>query len=1113
MKNKKIFLLLLLVPIIIFFIGRTFALPYREEIRSVEIQSSNYPNPGSWHIDKSAKWIDTNKARITFDVDSIMKRDEGRCKDVILVIDISGSMEGEKLDRAKQDAIELTNYLLSDSCNRMALITFSTDSSIERYFTNNKEQMLNYLNSLEATFDTNYKSALQNVELLMENYVSKEDTDIVTLFLTDGYPNVETPNEVATYHILKERYPYMTINGIQYEMGVDIIQEIINISDNQWVANKESLHNVLFDAALSPLSYSAFVITDYINDEYFYVNSIDDVKVDKGEVSLELENGVQKIIWNLDDNYQTSDNIKMTIDLELKEEYHDTKGLYPTNRSETIKSKLLDEEEKTVNIELTPVLKNSYYVIYDKNTPNSCNLPSIPVEEHFAYQDVNKIEKLECEGYEFKGWLIDDDDKKDMTIVNDDLFVMPSHDVHIKAIWSNVNLLKKTEGTVHIKQSIYNVLENEANDGLYARKYNGEHDDSFTTNGTYDIYHWYADSYDSSKDILDRNNVIFANQCWQMIRTTDTGGVKLIYNGEPENNQCLNTRSSHEGYQGRTTTNLEGNYYYGTSYVYDKVNKNFKLSGTLSTANITYSYSTGGNASTIIPTLRGLYTCRQTSPDATCSTLYLIDGYSDYAYAYALQLVNWAQYSQYGNLQYNKSYGSPSYAGYMYNNVYTTPYMRYYTDESMLSRYQIDTSYWYGNSLTSSYYARLNSPYQITSSSQYPSLVGKYTLMSTSSTLSSRTPCYIAKVDGNYMYCMYLTDGKRMPAANTKYTYGDSYVVNENGTFTITNSDGSAPQLFYKSQWADVYSTVIGNYMCKDATNNTCSQLFYISSAMSYMSMTINDCSHIYKFASGFRYDEDSNTYILNDDSMGIVNLGDSNNREYVKTHHYTCWNESGVCETISYVYTPVMYYHVDITGGKDINDVINEMLFLDNNDYHINSVDSEIKYGIEAWYKKYIYDEFDSYIEDTIYCNDRSITDYGGWSTEPSETTELRFNNHDLYKTDLTCPNETDKFSTQNNKAKLTYKVGLATAPEMNLLNYTTVRVTGQHYWLMTPYFYTSGNLVIRYLNAWGTVDRETPDCTYGVRPVISLKHNVSYIDGDGSMEHPYRVDDGANQ
>ena len=37
------------------------------------------------------------------------------------------------------------------------------------------------------------------------------------------------------------------------------------------------------------------------------------------------------------------------------------------------------------------------------------------------------------------------------------------------------------------------------------------------------------------------NNVLFANFCWKIVRTTETGGVKLLYNGTPTNGQCNGT--------------------------------------------------------------------------------------------------------------------------------------------------------------------------------------------------------------------------------------------------------------------------------------------------------------------------------------------------------------------------------------------------------------------------------------------------------------------------------------------------------------------------------------------------------------------------------------------
>ena len=51
----------------------------------------------------------------------------------------------------------------------------------------------------------------------------------------------------------------------------------------------------------------------------------------------------------------------------------------------------------------------------------------------------------------------------------------------------------------------------------------------------------------------DKRNIIFNNMCWQMIRTTQTGGIKMIYNGEPDNDgNCGSSRGDHKGIVGAT---------------------------------------------------------------------------------------------------------------------------------------------------------------------------------------------------------------------------------------------------------------------------------------------------------------------------------------------------------------------------------------------------------------------------------------------------------------------------------------------------------------------------------------------------------------------------------
>ncbi|UKI58274.1 MAG: hypothetical protein L6V81_02245 [Clostridium sp.] len=40
------------------------------------------------------------------------------------------------------------------------------------------------------------------------------------------------------------------------------------------------------------------------------------------------------------------------------------------------------------------------------------------------------------------------------------------------------------------------------------------------------------------------NNVLFAGFCWKIIRTTDNGSIKMIYNGVPTNGACTDATGS-----------------------------------------------------------------------------------------------------------------------------------------------------------------------------------------------------------------------------------------------------------------------------------------------------------------------------------------------------------------------------------------------------------------------------------------------------------------------------------------------------------------------------------------------------------------------------------------
>ena len=235
--------------------------------------------------------------------------------------------------------------------------------------------------------------------------------------------------------------------------------------------------------------------------------------------------------------------------------------------------------------------------------------------------------------------------------------------------------------------SLYTVMKNEAEDSILAKKYNGVHKDSFTSEGKYDIYHYYANSDSEANTILNKNNVLFANHCWQMIRTTDTGGVKLLYNGEADNEgKCGTNRTSHIGYSGDTSSVVfDSSYYFGSNYVYDNSTGKFRLDGTLELKE--YTESTADS-------LIGKYTCKLSTVDATCSTLYLITNrkgeinkYNGKMYLYVVNVKPNINYSSIGYLRYNIGGGATN-AGYIqgkeyYGKRFSTSYLSHYYGSSI----------------------------------------------------------------------------------------------------------------------------------------------------------------------------------------------------------------------------------------------------------------------------------------------------------------------------------------------------------------------------------------------------------------------------------------------
>ena len=595
--------------------------------------------------------------------------------------------------------------------------------------------------------------------------------------------------------------------------------------------------------------------------------------------------------------------------------------------------------------------------------------------------------------------------------------------------------------------SLYKTIENRYTLGnSYVKKYGDLSGEDGASTYANPVYYF--------NGAVEDNNVLFAGFCWKIVRTTDTGGVKMIYNGVPteiaatspvEESEYTNVTndatypytfdSSNKTW---TSTNhddnsessisfsvaTDGDYYFnyvissepqadeasftknGTEFAFGEgeATNTVKLTGLTTSDVITVGYRKDGSISdgsdTVTFSLSKIFNNCNNTGDA----------------------------SRLGNTKaFNSQVNSPAYVGYMYNTVYK------YSYKSLLNSVGAAGSYIVGDSVTysgSTYTLNNTSTVSNVSSSNISEMVGKY-ICNGGSPTSCSNPSYIVGYSGLTIYYYSLSGGNTDGTSYIKdYVFGNSFTY-ANGTYTLTNT-----VTINSNNWPTKYDTINSNHYTCFTTGTTCTSIYY------------------------------------------VYNTGSSN------------------------------AYYITLSNGKSVDDALNEMLYADD----VNTKDSTIKTYIDSWYK----DNMTSYtdkLEDTVFCNDRTITSKNGWNPNGGSTSTNLYFKTNSTNYSLACANETDRFSMSNSKARLNYPVGLLSAPEVwlayrNASSSTYYLRIGNMYWLASPYSFETINIRGLNVNTLGDIRNGNPDYPGGVRPVISLKPGTAYASGDGSYTNPFVVE-----
>ena len=262
-------------------------------------------------------------------------------------------------------------------------------------------------------------------------------------------------------------------------------------------------------------------------------------------------------------------------------------------------------------------------------------------------------------------------------------------------------------------------------------------------------------------------------------------------------------------------------------------------------------------------------------------------------------------------------------------------------------------------------------------------------------------------------------------------------------------------------------------------------------------------------FGNSFDYNRNNSTYTLTN-TKTVATWSSGYNT--INNNHYTCMTTGTTCSSIYYVYytSSSSAYYITLTGGKSVTDALNEMLYAND----VNKNDSTIKAYIDSWYENNLA-SYEDKLEDTVFCNDRSVLNLNGWNPNGGSTsTILQFENYSTSNQSLVCANETDRFSVNNPKAELKHPIGLLSVPELNLASYGSSHYfnNGQYVWLASPSRFNYGGAGVRGV---GTSGWSSDGVNYsgGVRPSVSLKPKTYFSSGDGSFTNPFVIGDAVEE
>ncbi|MGX8850683.1 BspA family leucine-rich repeat surface protein [Amedibacillus sp. YH-ame10] len=398
--------------------------------------SANTSDDGNFTVTKNVKWTNETNTKGELEIKLIgetVTTASTDPKDIVFIADVSGSMSGDRLNYLKTALHDSADVLLDSKYdNRISLISFGSNATLEQGFTNNKTDFQAKASGIAINGFTEYCSGLIEAKNLIENRSDKSRKPVI-VFMSDG--NASDSKE--SIQSISDRLKSMEVEmyALQYMVGTDISSSIKALCSDEkrvYTTNKANHLNNLYSDVIQEIAEA----TIYKNVSLNLNLEEDNFKIDSVTSNYGTSNVVNdKIVWNIE-SLISKKEVVIKVGFSLQNSTYEgnlnvDKNSLITYDVETLKEIVLDDLAMNRKI---------YSISFESNDATSGEVPSQIEAINGSTVNIPGNEgNLSKTGEIFAGW-----QRTDTNEFINKTMVMPNKSIILRAIWAKPEIEMNT---------------------------------------------------------------------------------------------------------------------------------------------------------------------------------------------------------------------------------------------------------------------------------------------------------------------------------------------------------------------------------------------------------------------------------------------------------------------------------------------------------------------------------------------------------------------------------------------------------------------------------------------------------------------------------------------